>query len=324
MDGINVCLVKSNGIYLEPTKQTMIHTYTKKTRMILQDIVFNFNTRIFNKDFMNELTFLVTLDHLNAVKSVLKDSKIVPELIGFHGQIISNFRDNDLRNGGQGAPIAPIYHKYLMEKLKIERPSCFINIGGVANISYWDNQKLIGFDTGPGNGLMDIFIQKYLNKKFDKDGELASNGKINHKLLKIFLSNKYFSKIYPKTLDRSYFDNFIDIIIKNNLHLKDALATLSELTAQTIKMSLDHLPNTPKSIIVMGGGIFNIHLMNRISSLIPVKILKANDIGLNGEMIEAELIAFLSARSIYNLPFTFPSTTGVSEASSGGKIYNYL
>ena len=179
----------------------------------------------------------------------LKDLDIVNkcDLIGFHGQtiyhnarkkisiqlgnpkklskmfnknVIFDFRSNDLSFGGQGAPLAPIYHKYIIEKSGLTLPTCILNIGGVSNITFWDGKKLIGFDTGPGNALMDDYISTVSNKNFDEDGIIASSGYPINKEIKKFLKNPFFVKLPPKSLDRGAFLKAYNKLIQKNIHLK--------------------------------------------------------------------------------------------------------
>ncbi len=290
----------------------------------------------------------MTIDHAKCVETILKKITVKPKLIGFHGQtiyhdpkkkvsyqagdskllfnmlqipVVSNFRDNDILNGGQGAPIAPIYHKYLIQKLNISLPACFLNIGGICNITYWDGKELIGFDTGPGNALMDTYSQKKLSLRYDKDGLIASLGKPNLNKIQKILNHDFFNKMYPKSLDKNEFNFFIDIISKNESSHENILATLSELTAYSVQSGLEILPKKPKSLTLMGGGSKNLHLVKNFKKIVKTKIYTAEDFKLDSEMIEAELIAFLAARSYYGLPTTYPNTTGVPIPISTGKIY---
>ena len=123
------------------------------------------------------------------------DGKLLSKLLKTN--VVFNFRSSDILNGGQGAPIAPIYHKYLIENLRIKLPAVIINIGGISNITYWDGENLLGFDTGPGNNLMDHYVQMILNKKFDKNGDLASLGTPNFAIVEKFLNQNYFNMVPP-------------------------------------------------------------------------------------------------------------------------------
>ena len=291
----------------------------------------------------------ITKEHYTALKNL--DIIQNCDLIGFHGQtiyhnpkkkisiqlgdpkklakllnkdVIFNFRTDDISSGGQGAPLAPIYHKFIIEELKLELPSCIINIGGVSNLTYWDGNELIGFDTGPGNALMDDYMLNKFNTNFDKNGELASTGTPIKFQIEQFLQHSFFKTNPPKSIDRNEFSFQYDELIKNNFSVNDIMATLAEFTVETIATSLKLLPKQIKSTIITGGGSRNSHLMNRLKDKLKLKIYNEKQLGINFDYIEAELIAFLSARSIYNLPITFPSTTGVLNPLSGGKLFKYL
>ena len=288
----------------------------------------------------------ITIEHYLA----LKDLDIVKrcDLIGFHGQtiyhnpqknisiqlgnpkmlskllnkdVVFNYRENDISLGGQGAPLAPVYHQFIIESLDIDLPTCFLNIGGISNITFWDRNSLIGFDTGPGNSLMDDYMSSTFKKNYDKNGQIASQGTpIKEEIIK-FMKLDFFQKNPPKSLDRENFLIFYNQLVNKNYSAKDIMATLAELTVESIAISLKFLPHKIKNIIVTGGGYRNIHLMNRLKDRLKIEILNEKQLGINFDYIEAELIAYLSARSIYNLPYTFPSTTGVSKPSSGGILY---
>ena len=225
---------------------------------------------------------------------------------------------------GQGAPLAPIYHKYIIEQSGLTLPTCILNIGGVSNITFWDGNELIGFDTGPGNALMDDYMSSVSNKYFDEDGTVASSGHPINKEVKKFLENDFFQKLPPKSLDRGAFlACYNELIQKKYLH-QDVMATLAEFTIETIATAIELLPKKINNILITGGGRKNIYLMKRLKKRLKINFFYETQLGLNFDYIEAELIAYLSARSIYKLPFTFPSTTGVSKPLSGGELYEFL
>ena len=346
MDGIDISLVKTNGLGLKRLNKNYFYEYNTKTKKTLTGILkedLNFNLK--RKNYLDDF---ITYEHYLALKDL--DILNSCDLIGFHGQtvyhepdnkisvqlgnpkklalmlnknVIFDFRSKDLSLGGQGAPIAPIYHKFILETLDIELPCCFLNIGGISNLTYWDGESLIGFDTGPGNALMDDFMTSKLNESYDKDGIIASKGKpIKEEVLK-FLKFDFFKKQPPKSLDRQTFIYFYNDIVNKNYSVNDIMATLADFTVETIATSFVFLPKKVQQIIITGGGYRNINLINRLRDRLKIKILNEKQLGINFDYIEAELIAYLSARSIYNLPITFPTTTGVSKPSSGGELYKF-
>jgi len=347
MDGIDISLVRTNGIELKRLNKNFYYKYSAKTKKILDDMLkrdINFNLK--NKNFLDEF---ITNEHYLA----LKDLDIVEkcDLIGFHGQtiyhnplnrvsiqlgnprklsellkkdVVFDYRSNDIASGGQGAPLAPIYHKLIIEDLKLELPCCIINIGGVSNLTYWDGNNLIGFDTGPGNALMDDFMSKKFDQNFDKNGMIASKGVPIEMEIRNFLQHEFFKIDPPKSLDKQDFNFQYEQLVKKDYYINDVMATLAEFTIEAIINSLQFLPKKVESILITGGGYRNVHLMNRLKDQLKLRIYSEKQLGINFDYLEAELIAYLSARSIYRLPLTFPSTTGVLKPISGGKLFKHL
>ena len=344
MDGIDISLVQTNGLDLKRLNKNYFYKYSFKTKnklinIIKDDIKFNLKRKKYLDDFITDEHFLALreLDILGAC-----------DLIGFHGQtiyhnpkkkfsiqignpkklsqllnkkVIFDFRSSDIDSGGQGAPLAPIYHKYIIEKSSLTLPTCILNIGGVSNITYWDGKNLIGFDTGPGNALMDDYMSVVLNKDFDQNGDVASEGNPIKGEIEKFLENIFFKKLPPKSLDRDAFLSSYLELTQKNYPMKDIMATLAEFTIETIAIGIDLLPKKISNVLITGGGCRNIHLMTRLKEKLKINFISETQLGSNFDFIEAELIAYLSARSFYNLPFTFPSTTGVSKPLSGGKLF---
>lgn len=347
MDGIDISLVKTNGLDLIRLNQNYYHEYDsgikrKLTEILNGDVELNIKIR----EYLDEL---IAHEHYLALKNLNIVEKC--DLIGFHGQtiyhnpdnkvsiqlgnpkilaeklkkdVVFDFRSNDLIFGGQGAPLAPIYHKFIIEKLNLNLPTCILNIGGVSNLTYWDGDHLMGFDTGPGNALMDDYAYRVFKKNFDKNGKYASKGIPIEKEIKEFLKHDFFKKIPPKSLDRlSFKSNYLNLI-KKKYSIYDTMATLAEFTVESIVSGLKILPKEVHNIVITGGGYKNLNLLSRLRDKLRLNFLKENELGLEFDYIESELIAYLSARSIYKLPFTFPSTTGVKKPLSGGILYKTL
>ena len=233
--------------------------------------------------------------------------------------VISNFRQNDILHGGQGAPIGAFYHKYLSTKIK--KNIAFINLGGIANICFTNKKKLIAFDTGPANVLIDEFIWKKLKKNFDIYGILSSKGKLNYKILNEFLSDKYFIKNYPKSLDRNYFFRFLKKV--NKLSNSDGLHTLSMLTVYGIKKGIDLLNEKIDQIVLTGGGRKNKFISNKLKEITKLQIINIDDLGFDGDLLESQAFAYLSVRSVKKLPLSIYSTTGVKKPVSGGILHKF-
>ena len=350
VDGIDACLIYTNGQKVIRTKHNSITAYSKKTKSLLQEILANPIKFTKDKKKLSQIEHNITIEHINVVKKLIKSSNVKPYLIGFHGQtifhdpknklsiqlgdskmmaenlkikIVFDFRKKDLENGGQGAPLAPIYHKSIIQELKVRIPGIIINIGGITNLSYWDGKKLIGFDVGPGNNLMDNFMKINFKKSYDKDGKLASIGKPKKKLINEYCKDDFFKKTPPKSLERNQLISNVSYTKIMSLPPADCMATLSLLTAEIIKLNLKFLPAKPKTIIIVGGGQHNKFLVKNIRQTLKLKVHLCADFGLDGDFIEAELIGYLAARKYYNLPSTFSSTTGSKFDVVNGIIKNF-
>lgn len=350
VDGIDAALVSTNGQTLECIQRSSSH-YQKTTR---DAILYAYNepeTFLNSTSSVKVLSKAIAQDHAMAVMKVVEAAPGISQeqvqLLGFHGQTIlhkpnegfsvqlgcaktlanitsintvHDFRQADLAAGGQGAPLAPVYHLALMKQAELELPAIMLNIGGVANLSYWDGQELIGFDTGPGNGLLDQYMQQHVNCPFDNDGALAAQGNANQQLVNAFLGDRYFDGVKPKSLDRSSFNAILASIDLNRLSAADAMATLTLVTVFSIKRALDQFSNRPKQLLVCGGGQHNTHLLNELKRHLALVVTTADAMQLAGDHIEAELMALLAARYHYSLPSTYPLTTGVAKACVAGKL----
>ncbi|MDA9171071.1 anhydro-N-acetylmuramic acid kinase [Alphaproteobacteria bacterium] len=351
LDGIDISVVKTNGFKLVTTEVNFTDKYSLKSENLLKIFFKNKNILLKDREFISKLELSITNDFLKAIIKGIKLSESKVEIIGFHGQtifhssilkqsiqlgnaqkiadetkikVIHDFRKNDLFNGGEGAPLAPIYHKYLIQKFNISLPCCFINIGGIANVTYYNkNNKeeiLLGFDTGPGNVLMNDYVSKKLGQEYDYDGRIASQGSIDMNTVNNFLKNDFFHRGFPKSADRFDFHYLFEDRFFKHLEINDGLATLSYITAKTISDSLFNLPKKTKNIIISGGGQYNKFLIKNIKKLATTNLILADELNIKGDFIEAELIAYLSMRTIKKLPITFPETTGTKQPSTGGII----
>ena len=244
-----------------------------------------------------------------------------------NSEIIFNFRENDILNRGQGAPLTPIYHKALIKHLKIVDPSLIVNIGGITNATYINRDNIFSTDVGPGNCLIDQWIKKNFDKDFDEDGKISLEGKIDKNLADNFL-NKLQEKIKKKNV--SYDTSDFNILEFNRLKPKDGAATLSFITAKIILNFAKDFEL--KKIIICGGGRFNQAILNNlkkdrfiISLIDEVKSPQNDDrvFNLDGNFIESQAFAYLAVRSYLKLPISFPETTGVKKPCTGGVIVKY-
>jgi len=249
-----------------------------------------------------------------------------PQIIANGTQIktIADFRRNDIDAGGQGAPLTPSFHKWFFSDKKYDR--VILNIGGFSNITILSkSQKRVrGFDTGPGNSLMDSWIQEKRKLPFDMNGEYAKNGEIIPELFDKLSKDPYFSSPSPKSTGFEYFNltwlkNHIGNTVFKNA---DIQATLLNLTVSTIKQSiLSSAPNT-KQVIVCGGGVHNSYLMTQISdSLYPIIVKKSDDFGLSPDYMEAVAFAWLAKQKLEGIPANIPSVTGANRNVILGKEF---
>lgn len=235
---------------------------------------------------------------------------------------VADFRRRDIAHGGQGAPLAPAFHHYLFQHL--EHDTMVVNIGGIANITYLpanSQSKIIGFDTGPGNNLMDELSRQYLNQPFDENGQWAATGKIDQALLSRLLKDPYFSQKPPKSTGPEYFNfNWVG----NTTRSVDTQRTLLELTAQTIANSARDLVVTSKSeMLLCGGGAHNIFLVNRIRNLLGEKfsVSLTDEKNIPSHWLEAMLFAWLAKLRLENDRLDLRSITGSNQSVLLGGIY---
>ena len=269
------------------------------------------------------------------------------ELIGFHGQTVLHerpvyerlgrtvqlgdggrlarlagvpvaydFRSADVAAGGEGAPLAPIYHLARAQASGLQPPAAILNVGGVANITLFrPGEDPLAFDTGPGNGMIDLLVQARGLGRFDVDGRLARAGRVATGVLAAYLAHPYFQAPAPKSLDRYDFS----LGPLDELSAEDACATLVAFTAEAIVQGLN-IGGAPDVLVVSGGGRSNPVLMEAIASRVACRVVAAEAIGWRGDALEAEAFAYLAVRTFRRLPISFPATTGAPRPMTGGRI----
>lgn len=235
---------------------------------------------------------------------------------------IADFRRRDVALGGQGAPLTPAFHQFLFQRF--EGMQWVLNIGGIANVTLIrPDMEIIGYDTGPGNTLLDAWYFQHTNQRYDNNGEWARSGSVNYQLLETLRHDPFFTKEPPKSTGLEYFNlKWLMQHIKHfgeHIPSEDIQATLTELTATTIADNLNRY--SAKYIWVCGGGAKNRHLMERLQSLCLTPILSTDAAGIPIDWIEACAFAWLAYRTQHHAPSNIPSVTGASEASILGAIY---
>ena len=356
MDGVDASIIQSDG---EMKYRVIIDKYFEYSQGIYKDLIKLRDKIESSKDLKKSSKELkniereITLFHAKVVNEILKESKANIDLIGFHGQtiyhnahfllsnkekiskqlgdgkllskltkktVVFNFRQNDLKNGGAGTPLTPIFHMLIKNKYKLKLPLIILNIGGITNITGIDSQNnMYSCDAGPGNCLIDQWIRMNSKMKYDKDGKIAMSGEINKKILKKTLE-KLSVKTKGKYLNTSFDVKDFDISFVKGLSLEDGAATLTECTSKIIKdeelFSLLDLNN----VIISGGGRKNKFLIKRIEEKFSNKLKLIDDLGIDGDFVESQAFAYLAIRSYLKLPISFPTTTGVSKPCTGGII----
>ena len=235
---------------------------------------------------------------------------------------VADFRSADIAAGGQGAPLAPGFHEWLFRTGKAHR--AVLNIGGIANLTLLSaDQPTIGFDTGPGNTLLDAWIREQRSAPFDKDGAWAKSGKLNTALLQRFLTDPYFAAAPPKSTGFEHF-NLPWIVAADiaGIEPADVQATLCALSAQTISDALHRFAPGTTEVLVCGGGIHNPVLMAEIGARLPgIDVVSTATAGLHPDWVEAAAFAWLAMRRLHELPGNLPSVTGARAAVRLGDIH---
>lgn len=231
---------------------------------------------------------------------------------------VSDFRRRDVELGGQGAPLLPIYHRALTAALP--GPVAVLNLGGVANITWIGNDDaMVAFDTGPANGLIDDWVEAETGARFDAGGALAAVGHVDEGVVAAMLDHPFFDAAPPKSLDRRDFT----IQPARGLSAADGAATLTAFSAAAIEAGIAHLPERPTRLIVAGGGRHNPVLMRMIAERTALPVVPIESLGSDGDATEAQGFAYMAVRARLGKAISFPGTTGLSHASTGGSIHPF-
>jgi anhydro-N-acetylmuramic acid kinase len=351
LDGIDAAIVETDGEDVAIPGPALGVPYDPETRAMLRAALTDAQTVAAGAPVpysIRDAERCLTEAHADAVKALLHKAGFAASdiaLIGFHGQtilhrpeqrwtwqigdgallarltgidVVNDFRSADVKAGGQGAPLVPLYHAALLRKARgIAPPVVMVNIGGVANVTYVSGDTVLAFDTGPGNAPIDDWAQRHTGKPVDEGGALARTGRVDDAILSGMLENKFFTRVPPKSLDRMDFG--MDAVA--GLSAQDGAATLTAFTAASIARAREHFPEPATTWIVCGGGRHNRTLMDQLRARVNAPVLTAEDAGWNGDFLEAEAFAYLAARSVRGLPLSLPTTTGVAQPMSGGKFY---
>jgi anhydro-N-acetylmuramic acid kinase len=350
LDAVDAAMILTDGETISEFGPVAERKYTAEERAVLQEAVDRarrWNWQGPQPDFEAACTVL-TQTHKDAFDKLLEDwNGPRPEVAGAHGQTLLHrrpqeggagatlqilnaaevqsalgmqlaydFRSDDVAAGGEGAPLAPVYHKALLARSGFEN-AAVLNLGGVANITICNvDGTLTAFDTGPANGPIDEWVEGHGLGNYDRNGALANAGRIHKGLLIQLLDHPYFEEKPPKSLDRYDFNaNLV-----RGLAPEDGAATLTAFVAGSVARSFEHAAQPPEQMIVCGGGRHNPALMAMLADYVPCAVLSAEEAQWRGDSIEAEAFALLAVRTLRGLPISFPKTTGVAHAMTGGKL----
>ena len=348
MDGIDISLIKTNGTDIVKILKEKSYNYSLKTQNIIKKIIKNKpkDRKKINEYFIRNEEIINNI-LIYFIKKFLIDFKIKKnfiDIIGLSGQTvyhdasqnmsiqlgsgkiianelniktISSFRDNDIKNGGQGAPIGSYYHKYILNKL-IDK-SIIINLGGIANFSAINKNNIYSSDIGPANTIIDDLSNYFFKKKFDKKGYLSSKGKPIYNILNNFKKDDFFSKKFPKSLDRNHFNKYFSKLIKINKY--DALCTATYMTLIGLEEFIKKNKINFDTMVLTGGGRKNSFLLKLLKKNIRKKIILIDNFKFNGDLVESQMFAYIAIRSIKKLTISNKYTTGVGKSISGGKLF---
>jgi anhydro-N-acetylmuramic acid kinase len=342
MDGIDAAVIHTDGCDQVEIGAALTVPYSNASRQKLRRLIMD---RGRDKKAVKTVERDITLAHVETVQRLLSATGLNPkaiDVIGFHGHtvlhtpehrstwqigdsdllaqrmgipVVGQFRIADVKAGGQGAPLVPLYHA--ARAAALEKPVAILNIGGVANVTWLGAEgEVIAFDCGPGNAMIDDFVHARTGRPYDAAGTLSLSGSVNPEILARLLSHPYFEMPPPKSLDRNAFD----IEIVNGLATQDGAATLAAFTVRAAADSILRI-GAPKRLMVCGGGRLNRALMAGLAEALPnVTVAPVESVGWRGDSLEAEAFGYLAVRSLKGLPLSLPSTTGVPEPMPGGLL----
>ncbi|MDZ7628969.1 MAG: anhydro-N-acetylmuramic acid kinase [Parvularculaceae bacterium] len=356
LDGVDAAILRTDGVSVIEPGPSAFFPYNRDLKVFIRRAI---KAALEGRDTaadVGKASAEVTAAHVDAVltlldKAGLKRTQV--DVIGFHGQtilhrpkrgadsigrswqigdarllaeetridVVADFRSADIAEGGEGAPLAPVYHAALARALGREHAVGIINIGGVANITYVPpsagDLEILAFDCGPGNGLIDQWTELKTGAPMDKDGALARSGQVHSEVLRLMLLNPFIRRRPPKSLDR--YDFKLDPALA--LSAADGAATLTAFTAACARASIAHLPAPPGEWIVAGGGRRNSAMMTALALALEAPLASAEAAGWRGDDLEAECFAYLAVRSLRRLPVTFPRTTRAPRPLTAGVFH---
>jgi anhydro-N-acetylmuramic acid kinase len=341
LDGIDAALIETDGEQVFATGAALTVPYAPDLRERLRGLLGGAPP-----DVVAPVEAALTDAHADAVEALLARAGLARaaiDLVGFHGHtidhrpaarrtwqigdgaalsrrlglaVVCDFRSADVAAGGEGAPLAPLYHAALAKELS--PPVAVLNLGGVGNVTWIGGDgALLAFDTGPGNALLDDWVRRHTGALYDTDGALARAGRVKRPVVDALLSHGYFARRPPKSLDRNDFA----ALALDGLSIADGAATLVACTVAAVAAACAHVPVPPRRWIVTGGGRRNPAIMAALAATLGVPVDTAETVGWDGDALEAQAFGFLAVRARRGLPLSLPGTTGVPTPMTGGKLF---
>jgi len=338
LDGVDAAIIRTDGEQFVETGAWTTHPYPELLRDGLRTVLGQKERTSALADVEHRLT----VHHIDTVSKLLEENRVTNskiDIIGFHGHtvthlpkqrftwqigdaemlaeacgidVVTDFRLADVAAGGQGAPFAPLYHRALLDSAE---PVAILNLGGVANVTWIEGDRLIAFDTGPGNALIDDWVARHNRGRFDESGDFARIGTVDRRIVEATLAKPYFGASPPKSLDRQDFDlSGVDA-----LSFEDGAATLTAITVGGVQAARAHFPASVTRWLVTGGGRLNAYMMACLVEGLGVAVAPVEEAGWQGDALEAQAFGYLAVRSLRGLPLSLPSTTGVPKALTGGR-----
>lgn len=350
-DGETVTATRGHNGHLDPLGPTAYRAYAEEERALLRRALADARAANRHTDrpgCLAEAEELITRRHAEAVAEFLAANGLVPsdiDAVGFHGQtavhkpgqgltlqigdgqalarrlgipVVGQLRLADVRAGGEGAPLVPVFHRALAQAAGLTGGLGILNIGGVANVTLISAAgELLAFDTGPGNALLNDWMKERTGAEYDEDGATAARGRPDPAFLRWLLDHPYFARRPPKSLDRDWFSHKL----AGFLSTEDGAATLTAFTVEAVARALAFASEPPRRWIVAGGGAKNAEMLRGLARCLSAEITVADAIGWSSSHLEAQAFAYLAARARRGLPLTFPGTTGVGAPLTGGETY---
>ena len=344
LDGVDVAVIETDGVDIFGFGATAERQFGSDEKEVLEAVTQDALKWRFKGPAPNSFAQgedLIDAAHIKAIGHLSAD------IVGYHGQTVLHhppidgkkgqtlqlgrgqtladnlgvpaafdFRTADVAAGGQGAPLAPVYHEALVRYSKLKGRIAVLNLGGVANVTAIEDGNLVwATDCGPANGPLDSWIALKTGESFDAEGALSMMGEVNHHIVNQWLERDFFMRPIPRSADRYDFDVVGEI---SGMSLEDGAATLASFCAQSVARDLQNFG--ADKMIVCGGGRKNPAIMGMLDMHTEAKIITAEDVGWNGDMLEAQAFAYLAVRTLKGLPISFPETTGAPHPLIGGRI----